>query len=52
MSAIFYIWGHSYEFDIFPERWKLFEEFCQMMSNKNDIFYGTNSEILLGGSLK
>ena len=50
--AIFYIWGHSYEFDIFPERWKLFEEFCQMMSNKNDIFYGTNSEILLGGSLK
>ena len=20
---IFYIWGHAYEFDIFPERWEL-----------------------------
>ena len=25
---IFYIWGHAYEFDIFPERWGIFEEFC------------------------
>ncbi len=24
---IMYVWGHSYEFDIFPERWKEFEEF-------------------------
>lgn len=45
--AIFYIWGHSYEFDIYPERWEMFEEFCKMMSGKNDIFYGTNREILL-----
>ena len=44
---IFYIWGHSYEFDIFPERWELFEEFLKMMSGKDDIFYGTNKEILL-----
>lgn len=43
---IFYIWGHAYEFDIFPERWKVFEEFCEMMSNHADIFYGTNREIL------
>ena len=43
---IFYIWGHAYEFDIFPERWKIFEEFCEMMSNHSDIFYGTNGEIL------
>lgn len=43
---IFYIWGHSYEFDIYPERWKLFEEFCGMISNKDDIFYGTNKDIL------
>ena len=42
---IFYIWGHSYEFDIYPERWKLFEEFCEMMSNRSDIFYGTNIEV-------
>ncbi len=43
---VFYIWGHTYEFDIFPERWKLFEEFCEMMSGRTDIFYGTNIEVL------
>ena len=43
---VFYIWGHSYEFDIYPERWKLFEEFCKMMSNHSDIFYGTNKDVL------
>ena len=42
---VFSIWGHSYEFDIYPERWEKFEEFCRMMSGKNDIFYGTNIEI-------
>ena len=43
---IFYIWGHSYEFDIYPERWKQFEQFCEMISNHHDIFYGTNKEVL------
>lgn len=43
---VFYIWGHSYEFDIYPERWEQFEEFCKMISGKSDIFYGTNKEIL------
>lgn len=43
---VFYIWGHSYEFDLCPERWELFEEFCKMISGKPDIFYGTNLEIL------
>jgi peptidoglycan/xylan/chitin deacetylase (PgdA/CDA1 family) len=44
---IFYIWGHSYEFDI-ANTWGKFEEFCEMMSNRPDIFYGTNRQILLG----
>lgn len=44
---VFYIWGHAYEFDIYPERWEMFEEFCRMMSGKDDIFYATNREILL-----
>ncbi|MDO5478521.1 MAG: polysaccharide deacetylase family protein [Clostridia bacterium] len=44
---VFYIWGHAYEFDIHPERWEQFDEFCRMISGKNDIFYGTNKEILL-----
>ena len=43
---IMYIWGHSYEFDIYPERWEIFEKFCEMISGKSDIFYGTNIEIL------
>lgn len=46
-DGIFYIWGHAYEFDIFPERWQQFEEFCRMISGKEDIFYGTNKEVLL-----
>jgi peptidoglycan/xylan/chitin deacetylase (PgdA/CDA1 family) len=45
---VFYIWGHSYEFDIYPQRWEIFEEFCRMISGHSDIFYGTNREILLG----
>ena len=43
---ILYIWGHAYEFDIFND-WGRFEEFCQMISGKDDVFYGTNKEVLL-----
>lgn len=43
---IFYVWGHSYEFDC-HNAWDVMEEFCKMMSGKDDIFYGTNREILL-----
>lgn len=42
---IFYVWGHAYEFDIRDE-WGRFEEFCKMMAGRDDIFYGTNREIL------
>lgn len=45
-DKIFYIYGHSYEFD-FEDTWDRFEEFCKTMSGRDDIFYGTNSEILL-----
>lgn len=43
---IFYIWGHAYEFDI-ADTWDRFEEFLAMISGKDDIFYGTNKEVLL-----
>lgn len=43
---IFYIWGHSYEFDI-ENSWTKFDEFCKFISCRDDIFYGTNTEILL-----
>lgn len=44
---IFYIWGHAFEFDIFPDAWDYFEEFCKLISGRDDIFYGTNKEVLL-----
>ena len=43
---IFYIWGHSFEFDIFDD-WGRFEEFLKLIIGKDDIFYGTNKEVLL-----
>ncbi len=43
---LFYVWGHSYEFDAW-QFWDRFEEFCRMMSGHDDIFYGTNKEVLL-----
>ena len=43
---IYYIWGHSYELD-YHDTWGKFEEFCRMMSGRDDIFYGTNCEVLL-----
>ena len=48
---LFYIWGHSYEFDMMDEMsWERFERFCTLISRKEDIFYGTNKEVL--GQLK
>ena len=44
--ALFYVWGHSYEFDG-DDNWDRIEKFCRMMAGKDDIFYGTNSEVLL-----
>ena len=44
--SIFYLWGHSYELDV-DNSWDMIEEFCAKISNRNDIFYGTNAEVLL-----
>ena len=44
---IFYIWGHSYEMDYETYNWVKLEEFFKLISNKDDIFYGTNKEVLL-----
>lgn len=45
--AVFYIWGHSYEFDG-DENWDRIEDFCRLVAGKEDVFYGTNTEVLLG----
>ena len=44
---IFFVWGHSHEFDILDEMtWEKLEEFFQMVSGKEDVFYATNKEAL------
>ena len=45
---LFYIWGHTFEFDDEDGKWERFEEFCRMISGKADIFYGTNGEVFFG----
>ena len=41
-----YIWGHSYEMDAEYISWEKFERICKKLSGKEDIFYGTNMEVL------
>ncbi|MBQ8658775.1 MAG: polysaccharide deacetylase family protein [Clostridia bacterium] len=43
---LLYIWGHSYEMDAEYISWEKFEKICEKLSNRNDIFYGTNKEVL------
>ena len=43
---LFYIWGHSYEMDIGNISWEDFETFCEKISCLDDVFYGTNKQVL------
>ena len=43
-NLMFYVWGHSYEFDN-NNNWDMFDEFAEYVSNKDDIWYATNIEI-------
>ncbi len=43
-SWLFYLWGHSYEFDK-NNNWHVIEEFAQYIGNRDDIWYATNLEI-------
>ena len=49
---LLYIWGHSYEMDAGDITWEHFEEICNRISNQEEIFYGTNKEILLKNNIK
>lgn len=42
--ALFYLWGHSYEFEK-DNTWSVIEDFCEKAGNHNDIWYATNIEI-------
>lgn len=41
---LMYVWGHSFEFGRSGD-WTVMEEFAEMMSGKEDIWYATNLEI-------
>lgn len=44
MPRLFYLWGHSYEFDN-NDNWNVIEEFAEYIGNRDDIWYATNGEI-------
>ena len=41
---MFYLWGHSYEFND-NDNWYIIEDFCEKTGGKDDIWYATNMEI-------
>ena len=44
IPRLFYIWGHSYEFDR-NNNWDHIEEICKRLSDNEQIWYATNIEI-------
>lgn len=44
---VFYIWGHSYEYDA-QNNWDRLEKLCRMLAGKDDIYYCSNAQALLG----
>jgi peptidoglycan/xylan/chitin deacetylase (PgdA/CDA1 family) len=46
IPQLFYIWGHSYEFDV-NNNWDQMEKILDKLAGKEEIFYGTNSQVLL-----
>lgn len=49
---LYYIWGHSFEFDVSQKAWEDFERLCEFLSNRDDIYYGTNDEVFRFFGLK
>lgn len=41
---LFYLWGHSYEFDR-DDNWRVMEDFCRETAGREDTWYATNIEI-------
>ncbi len=44
VPRLFYIWGHSYEFDK-DNNWERMEEICSKLAHNDEIWYATNIEI-------
>lgn len=43
-AKLFYVWGHSYEFDQ-CENWEYMEQFLEKVSGHTDVWYATNGEV-------
>ena len=43
---LFYLWGHSYEFDV-ERNWQNIENFCKKIAGRDDVWYCTNGEFVL-----
>lgn len=43
-AQLFYLWGHSYEFEA-DDNWDVIERFAEYTGGKEDIWYATNIEI-------
>ncbi len=41
---LFFIWGHSFEFEA-KQNWHRLEEICSRISGKSDVWYATNGQI-------
>lgn len=41
---MFYVWGHSYEFDD-NNNWHVIERFADTVANRSDVWYATNGQI-------
>lgn len=41
---LFYLWGHSYEFEV-HDNWHVIEDFAAYLGNRSDIWYATNIEV-------
>lgn len=44
IMPLFYVWGHSYEFDR-DGTWERMEEFCRNVQGRDNVWYATNLEI-------
>lgn len=43
-AKLFYVWGHSYEFED-NNNWNVIEEFARKLGGKDDVWYATNGRI-------
>ena len=44
-SRLFYLWGHSFEFDRENVGWEHLDRICEKLGGHDDIWYATNMEI-------